>query len=127
MLLTAILLATCSSAVSAQRRSGFYSNIEIQLLYDDNVRAVVDELKTSDKVSLINPVLDWILLIGKHQLDFQYKGNYGFYVDDSTLNHDDHRLTSRALLDHSHRLNSEFRLGYVRGHDPPGGRTRLRR
>jgi hypothetical protein len=120
ILRTIILLTIWSFTVSAQGRSGFYPNIEVQLLYDDNVRAVVNELKKSDKVFLVNPDLAWILLFGKHRLDFKYKGNYGFYFDDSTLNYDDHRLTARGLLDHSYRVNTEFRAGYVRGHDRPG-------
>lgn len=115
-----VFLALLSSVVSAQRRSGFHPNLELQLLYDDNARATVDELKESDKVFLLNPDLAWILLLGKHRLEFEYKGGYGFYFDDRLLNYDDHRLTAQALLDHSYRLNTEFWLGYLRAHDEPG-------
>ncbi|MCP4410888.1 MAG: outer membrane beta-barrel protein [Gammaproteobacteria bacterium] len=120
IVILALFLALLSFAVSAQGRSGFHTNVEIQLLYDDNVRAVIDELKESDEIFVVNPDLAWIWLYGKHRFDLGYRGNYGFYFDDSILNYDDHRLTAHALLDHTYRLNTELQFGYVRDHDPPG-------
>lgn len=116
----ALFLILLSFAVSAQNIPGFHPNVEIQLLYDDNVRTVVDELKESDEIFVVNPDLAWIWLYGKHRFDLGYRGNYGLYFDDSILNYDDHRLIARTLLDHSYRLNTEFQLNYLRDHDPPG-------
>jgi hypothetical protein len=120
ILFPALFLALLSSAVSAQKKSGFHPNLEIQLLYDDNVRAVIDELKESDEIFEVNPDLAWIWLYGKHRFNLGYRGNYGFYFNDSVLNYDDHRLTAHALFDHSYRLNTEVQVGYLRDHDPPG-------
>jgi hypothetical protein len=118
--LIAFFLVLFSPVVSAEKESGFHPNLEIQLLYDDNVRAVIDEFKESDEIFILNPGLAWIWLYGKHQFELDYRGNYGFYFNDSVLNYDDHRLTAHARLDHSYRLNTEFQLGYLRDHDPPG-------
>ncbi len=115
-----LLCAPILSVFSAQERTGLYPNLETQLIYDDNIRAVTDELKESDQIFVIKPDLDWIGTYGKHQFNLGYRGNYGFYFDETDLNYNDHQLTARALFDHSYRSNTEFNLAYQHDHDPPG-------
>lgn len=120
-LLTALSLTFFSQTALAIAldSSGFQPRIDAQLQYEDNVRRTPEQNKQSDSILVLKPNLPLRWDYGKHKLDLTYKGEYAQYFDDKTLDYNDHKLSSRLLLDHSLRLNSEFELGYIREHDIP--------
>ncbi len=99
--------------------TGFQPQLATQLQYEDNVRRAPAQNEQSDLLLLIKPTLPLLWGFGKHSLDLTYKGAYGQYQDQNILNYNDHRLTTKLLLDHSIRLNSEYEMGQIRDHNTP--------
>ncbi len=100
--------------------SGFQPEIEIQQRYEDNVRRAPEQNKQNDSILILKPDFPLLWDFGKHTLNLTYKGEYAQYSDQKTLNYSSHYLSSHLLLDHNHRLNTEYKFGYIRERDIPG-------
>lgn len=105
--------------LAAPNNSGFQPEINIQLQYEDNVRRTPEKNKQNDSILIIKPDLPLRWGFGKHKINLAYKGEYAQYFEQGVLDYNNHKLSSYLLLDHSSRLNTEYELGYVRGHDKP--------
>ncbi len=113
------LLCFFAQTSLASNNSGFQPKIDIQLQREDNVRRAPKQSKQSDSILILKMDLPLRWNFGKHKLDLTYKSEYAEYADQKVLNYNDHQLSSRLLLDHSYRLNTEYELGYIREHDMP--------
>ncbi len=100
--------------------SGFQPEIEVQQRYEDNVRRAPEQNKQNDSILVLKPGLPLLWDFGKHTLNLTYKGEYAQYSDQKILNYSSHYLSSHLLLDHNHRLNTEYEFGYIRERDIPG-------
>jgi len=100
--------------------SGFQPEIEVQQRYEDNVRRAPEQNKQNDSILVLKPDLPLLWDFGKHALNLTYKGEYAQYSDQKTLNYNNHYLRSHLLLDHNHRLNTEYEFGYSRERNIPG-------
>lgn len=113
------LLFFTHPVVAATDSSGFQPRITTQLQYEDNVRRAPEQSEQSDSILIVKPILPLLWDFGKHKLDLTYKGEYGQYYDQDILNYNDHQLSSRLLLDHNNRFNTEYELGQIRDHFTP--------
>lgn len=117
----ATALTTCllvSINVTAEERQGLLLNTEIQALHDDNVLRKVESV--ADSSIQISPELQYLTHMGKHLFAVEYQGEYTAYKDNTKLNYDNHDIALYARLDHSLKINSEFKLSYKNEIEEPG-------
>lgn len=123
----AVLLIFNSTQLLAQEETiGFSAEAEIKLKHDDNIYRTTDELAVSDSLITLTPQLTAGTAIGKHNLQVSYKGNYSKHFDLSDADYDDHQVTARVNLDHSHRFKTQFDAVYLNKHQDPGSLNRVR-
>jgi hypothetical protein len=87
-------------------------------LHDDNILNNLEEL--SDTAIKVAPNFAYLGLISKHKILFSYKGDYAVFTNDNNLNYNNHKLAAGAQLDHSHRMSTEFKLGFDQLTEEPG-------
>jgi hypothetical protein len=114
------LLISFSTCTSAEDKPGFNWSVNTQISHDDNVYRTTDQLATSDTLFTIKPKLKWLSTYSKHKFDLSYHGDYGQFSDEKDLNYHDHQIEIHTLLDHSHKLNTDYLLRYHWDHDHPG-------
>lgn len=114
--LTACLLI--STNVTAEERQGLLLNAELKTQHDDNVLRKVKSV--ADSSIHISPQVQYLTHMGKHLLAAEYQGEYAAYKDDTDLNYDNHDIALYARLDHSLKINSEFKLSYKNEIEVPG-------
>lgn len=107
-----------STNVLADDRNGLLVNGSVSVLHDDNI--LNSSEKASDTAVTVAPDIKYLGLVGKHKFLFSYKGEFASYIDDSKLNYNDHNFTVGARLDHSYKINTEFKLGYDKKIEEPG-------
>lgn len=95
---------------------GFYPAVELDLVYDDNVRRT-ETNKLDSMVFEVRPELQWVGVMGKHMVRLGYQGYYGFYESASTENFDDHYLGADTTLDLTQKLNINLTADYRREHE----------
>jgi hypothetical protein len=106
------------SSAGAQERQGLVLNAGLSVQSDSNITRTVE--KTSDKLSVFSPQLQFLSNIGQHQFVFDYQGRFAAYNDNSQYNYNDHDFKLGAQLGHSYRFSSEFALGYQDKIEEPG-------
>jgi len=106
------------SNANAEERQGLLLNAELKTQHDDNILRKVDP--TSDSAVKISPDLQYLTNMGKHLFALKYQGEYAAYKDNSKLNYDNHDISLFARLDHSLKINSEFKLSYKDETEEPG-------
>ncbi|MCU7959023.1 MAG: outer membrane beta-barrel protein [gamma proteobacterium symbiont of Bathyaustriella thionipta] len=97
---------------------GFYADMDVQLGYDDNVRRVHNNEKSSTFFK-IRPALQMISAIGNDRYILNYEGDYALY-DESNEDYDDHFFQGRAYFDVNRKLDLNFEAGYRMATDPRG-------
>ncbi|WP_139345335.1 outer membrane beta-barrel protein [Pseudocolwellia agarivorans] len=102
----------------AEDRPGLLLNGSVSAEYTDNVLNNMNE--TSDTAFIINPDVKYLGLVGKHKFLLSYNGKLATYTKDSNLNYNEHKLALGARLDHSHKINTEFKLGFDKITEEPG-------
>lgn len=107
-----------SPSVNAEERQGLLLNADIEAQYDDNVLRKVDPI--SDSSIQISPELQYLTHMGKHIFALDYQGEYSAFKDNTKLNYDNHDIALFARLDHSLKINSEFKLSYKDEVEEPG-------
>ncbi|OUR61416.1 hypothetical protein A9Q74_09635 [Colwellia sp. 39_35_sub15_T18] len=115
MLTTSLFIGT---HVNAEERQGLLLNAALATQYDDNVLRKVEPI--SDSSVQISPEVQYLTHLGKHIFAVDYQGEYSAYTDNTKLNYDNHNLSLYAQLDHSLKINSEFRLSYKDEIEEPG-------
>jgi hypothetical protein len=117
-----IIATTACSLIStnsyAEERQGLLLNTEVQVQHDNNVLRKVEG--ASDSALLVSPELHYLTHSGKHIFALEYKGEYAAYKQNSDLNHDNHNIAVFARLDHSLKINSDFKLSYKNEVEEPG-------
>ena len=113
-----LLILAIPLTSQAEDRPGLLLNGSVSAEYTDNVLNNANE--TSDTALIVNPELKYLGLVGKHKFLLSYDGKLSTYTEDSDLNYNEHKLAVGARLDHSHRINTEFKLGYDKKIEQPG-------
>ena len=117
----AFVIITCtfiSTNSNAEERQGLLLNAELKALHDDNVLRKVKPV--SDSSIQISPELQYLTHMGKHLFAVEYQGEYAAYKDNTKLNYDNHDIALFARLDHSLKINSDFKLSYKNEIEEPG-------
>lgn len=113
-----LLLLVAPLLSNAAERSGLLLDGAVSVEHTDNVLNNVNEI--SDTAFIIAPEVTYLGLVGKHKFLFNYDGKLATYSDNSDFNYNEHKLTVGARLDHSHKINSEFKLGFDKKIETPG-------
>ncbi|MDO7086811.1 outer membrane beta-barrel protein [Pseudocolwellia sp. AS88] len=113
-----LLLLIPVFASNAEDRPGLLLNGAISAQYNDNVLNNVSEI--SDTAIVVEPEVKYFGLVGKHKFILSYDGKFANYTKDSDLSFNEHKLAASALLDHSHKLSSEFKLNFDKKIETPG-------
>lgn len=117
----AFVIITCtfiSTNSNAEERQGLLLNAELKALHDDNVLRKIKPV--SDSSIQISPELQYLTHMGKHLFAVEYQGEYAAYKDNTKLNYDNHDIALFARLDHSLKINSDFKLSYKDEIEEPG-------
>lgn len=117
----ATVLTTClfvGTNATAEERQGLLLNAELNVQHDDNVLRKVESV--SDSSIQISPQVQYLTHMGKHLFAVEYQGEYAAYKDDTDLNYDNHDIALYTRLDHSLKINSEFKLSYKNEIEVPG-------
>lgn len=119
-ILASLLTATLfiGTNVNAEERQGLLLNAALIAEYDDNVLRKINA--TADNAMKLAPELQYLTHFGKHLFAINYDGEYALYNDNDKLNYDDHDISLFARLDHSLKINSEFKLSYKDEIEEPG-------
>ena len=115
------LLASClliNTSTHAEERQGLLLNAEIKAEHDDNVLRKVEP--KSDTAVQVSPELQYLTHMGKHIFALDYQGEYAAYKNNSQFNYNNHDIALYAKLDHSKKINSEFKLQYKDETEEPG-------
>jgi hypothetical protein len=102
----------------AEERSGLLLNGTVSAEHTDNVLNNLNEI--SDTALIIAPEVKYLGYIGKHEFLFNYDGELATYADNSDFNYNAHKVAVGARLDHSHKINTEFNLGFDKRIETPG-------
>jgi len=113
-----LLLLIAPMVNNAAERSGLLLNGTVSVEHTDNVLNNLNEI--SDTAFIIAPEIKYLGLVGKHKFLFNYDGKLANYSDNSDFNYNEHKLAVGARLDHSHKINSEFKLGFDKKIETPG-------
>jgi hypothetical protein len=106
------------SSAGAQERQGLLLNAGLSIQSDSNITRTTE--KTSDKLAVFSPQLQFLSNIGQHKFVFDYQGDFAAYNDNTQYNYNDHDFKLGAQLGHSYRFSSEFALGYQNKIEEPG-------
>ena len=112
-----LLLFTPFTSYAAER-SGLLLNAGLTAEYTDNVLNNIDE--TSDTAIVFSPDIKYLSLIGKHKFALSYKGSFANYTKDSDLSYNEHIIALGARLDHSNKIDTEFKIGFDKKIEEPG-------
>ncbi len=115
-MLTTSLFIGCH--VNAEERQGLLLNAALKTLYDDNVLRKIDAV--ADSSIQVSPEMQYLTHFGKHIFAVDYQGEYAAYDDNTKLNYDNHDIAVYAHLDHSLKINSQFKLSYKDEIEEPG-------
>lgn len=107
-----------SPTINAEERQGLLLNAALETQYDDNVLRKIDPV--ADSSIQVSPELQYLTHMGKHIFAVDYQGEYSAYKDNTKLNYDNHGIALFARLDHSLKINSEFKLSYKDEVEEPG-------
>ena len=107
-----------STSINAEERQGLLLNAAIEAQYDDNVLRKTDPI--SDSSVRFSPELQYLTHLGKHIFAMQYQGEYAAYKENNKLNYNNHNIALFTRLDHSLKINSEFKLSYKNEIEEPG-------
>jgi hypothetical protein len=106
------------SSVGAQERQGLLLNTGLTIISDSNITRTTE--KTSDKMAVFSPQLQFLNNVGKHKFVFDYQGDFAAHNDNNQYNYNDQALSLAAQFDHSYRINSAFAVGYQDKIEEPG-------
>lgn len=118
--LTSVLIASLllSANVQAEERQGLLLNGAIKVESDNNV---LRKLEATDDTSLqFSPKVQYLTHVGKQIFAVDYQGEYAAYNENSQLNYNNHDIALYGRLDHSLKINSEFKLSYQNEVEEPG-------
>jgi hypothetical protein len=90
----------------------------LSTVYTDNV--LNNSAEISDTAIIFNPKAQYLSLVGKHKFLVNYDGNIAQYTKDNDLSYNEHAVSIGAHLDHSYKLNTEFKLSYDKQIEEPG-------
>lgn len=113
-----LLILTLPVITHAEDRAGLLLNGTITAEHTDNV--LNNTNKVSDTAFIINPDVKYLGLVGKHKFLLSYNGKLTTYTKDSDLNYNEHKFALGAKLDHSNKINTEFKLGFDKITEEPG-------
>lgn len=120
-IILAISLSTCillCPSISAEERQGLLLNTSLIAQHDNNVMRRVEP--TVDSLVQLVPEIQYFTYLGKHILAIDYSGKYAAYKDFSDLNYNNHNIAFLAHLDHSLKIDTEFKLSYQNEVEEPG-------
>jgi hypothetical protein len=106
------------SSAGAQERQGLLLNAGLTVQSDSNITRTAE--KTSDRLAIFSPQLQFLSNVGQHTFVFDYQGDFAAYNDNSQYNYNDHDFKLGAQLGHSYQFSSEFALGYQNKIEEPG-------
>ncbi|MBX2857287.1 MAG: outer membrane beta-barrel protein [Cellvibrionaceae bacterium] len=115
-----LLLITCANTSRAAESGGLSASAQAQLGQDNNVRRTQGALEQSDRFLLLQPKLAWSGLRSKHRLELSLDADVARFQHEDELDYSDHNAVATALLNHSHRLSSEFTLSTTDRHEAAG-------
>lgn len=112
----AAALFACCTIVSAAESSdeyepGFYANVEVDLGYDDNVRRL-DVDRRSSMFMRIRPALEMLTVSGTKSFALNYEGDYAWFFSESNENYFDHFVQARANIEWTRKFSTNFDLGF---------------
>ncbi|MEP1552241.1 MAG: outer membrane beta-barrel protein [Paraglaciecola sp.] len=107
----------------ASQELGFQPEVDLSLTHDSNIYRTTSSV--DDNVLLVKPNLEYVSHYGKHAFNAMYSGNYGIYSDNDFLNYTNHNVSLNALLEHSYKVSSEFKLTYQDRIEQPGSTNAL--
>jgi len=101
---------------------GFYPDLALELVFDDNIRRTEDN-EVEDWYTRLRPKFDWIWAFGRHELDISAEIDSWHYAKESNENSFDRYLLAELDLDISRLIDVNLAAGYsrshtLRGHDP---------
>jgi len=110
----------CALSYAEEDRTGLLLNGAISLEHTDNVLNKLETLAESDTAYSIKPSAQYLGLVGKHKFTFNYDGNLARHIENSKLDYNEHNINALVQLEHTHRINTEFRLSFDREIEEPG-------
>jgi len=118
--ITCLGLMPCALSYAEEDRTGLLLNGAISLEHTDNVLNKLETLAESDTAYSIKSSVQYLGLIGKHKIFTHYNGKYSIYNKNNDLDHNEHNLTIGAKLEHSHKINTEFKINFDKKIEEPG-------
>jgi len=112
-----LVLSSSFNSYAEEGKHGLLLNSTITLAHDDNILKNSNNIK--DEFLSVEPIALFNSSIGKHDVTFQYSGEFVVYNDNSDFNHNNHDLSSGITLDHSQRMSTEFGLFYQNKSEKP--------
>jgi len=123
-LLLLLVIVPVGICAAAEKRPppGFYPDLGLEVVFDDNVRRSEDN-EVEDWYTRIRPKFDWIWAFGRHVLDVSAEIDSWHYAEESNEDAFDRYLLAELDLDISHLIDIDLATGYsrshtLRGHDP---------
>jgi len=115
----AILISGAAfNATAEEDAPGISIGADLFTEYDDNVfRNYTEQDDTALKFA---PEVQYLAYFGSHTFKADYKGEYSAYSNNNDLNYLNHEADLFVKFDHTHRLNTEFSVGYKDTIEEPG-------
>ncbi|HEC15582.1 MAG TPA: hypothetical protein ENI99_03275 [Sedimenticola sp.] len=115
LVLSALLALGAQAAEEEKRVPGFYPDIGIELVFDDNIRRSQDN-EVEDWYTRLRPKFDWIWGFGKHRLDVSAEIDSWNYDKEENEDAFDRYLLAELDLDVSRLVDVNLATGYSRSH-----------
>lgn len=112
-----LLLLSPILSVAAER-NGLILNGSVSAEYSDNILNNTNEI--SDTALIATPKLKYSGVLGKHKVEVNYQGKLASYTKDKEFNYNSHDFLLAGYFDHSHKINTEFSLGFDKEIETPG-------
>lgn len=104
---------------------GFYPNVEVDLMYDDNVLRTQAATRGS-MIGKIKPQLLWTgKLDGATEVNLGYQGEYANYFDEPTEDYDDHMFGGDITFQMSQLLSLSLGANYRFAHETRDASTSI--
>jgi len=120
-ILVGVPLGVCA-AEKKKSAPGFYPNLALDLVLDDNIRRTEDN-EVEDWYVRVRPKLEWVMAMARHELVLSAEIDSWRYAKESNEDAFDRYFLGELKLDVSRMLDINLVAGYsrshtLRGHDP---------
>ena len=117
-LLTGLISVSCKISAAVLGAQGFTINTQLILLSNSNIERNINEI-SDDEVKFV-PQISYVNVIGKHQVNLSYSGQFTQYSKLSQYNYQNNTAEVGILFDHSPRLSTKFTANYTYKSEEPG-------